>query len=491
MDMTSTAAVQGPRTSPSVTAYQVGVTGPILGLLTYLIVSRPQDIPLELIPWMVLIAAIDLLPVPTWQNLQLLLDFPLLVAVAMLYQPGAAGLALLVASVDARELKREVGVLHALFNRSQVAASAMAASAIFHSLGDTGSSVPRLALAAGPAVVAAYLVNIGLVAAGASLMYRQPLGAVLRRFRIGRPLEFGVNYLGLAVVGVVAAELYLRIRFWGVLSLVIPLVLARQMFYRSLTLERTQGELAAAYAAERDRVRDLERLDREKAELTRILTHDFLQAVASLRTSAASLSKQWAEMEEPLRLEVVQWIDRESARLRDLAQHSIALMEIGTDVPLVLDRTERVTDLLREAGDSVEGLSGRLRVRVDGGAERAVVRADRARVLQVFRNLLVNADRYSAPGTPVEIQVQPERDEVVFTICDQGPGIAEQDIGRLFRPFSRLASSNGDRSPGSGLGLYIARRIIEAHRGRIWVISELGVGSRFSFTLPRIGEQGD
>jgi signal transduction histidine kinase len=474
-----------------ITGYQVAVTAPTLGLLAYQLVTRPRDISLDLVPWMVLIAAIDMLPVPAWRGVQLLLDFPLLVAVAILFMPGAAGLALLVASVDPREIKREVGILRALFNRSQMAASAMAASAIFHALGDVRSSLPKLALAVAPAVVAAYLVNIGLVAVGASLLYGEPLRRVLRQLRIGRPVEFAVNYLGLAVVGVVAAELYVRIQFWGVLSLVIPLVLARQMFYRSLALEQTRGELAAAYEAERERVRDLEKLDREKAELTRVLTHDFLHAVAMLRTSAASLSKQWTELDESLRLEVVQWIERESARLRDLAEHSIALMEIGSDIPLVADRPEAVADLLMEAGDSVEGLGGRLSIRMDGGAKDAVVRADRARVLQVFRNLLVNADQYSYRGSPVELSVSPEDDEVVFTVCDQGPGIAEEDIGRLFRPFSRLSTSNGEQAPGSGLGLYIARRIVEAHRGRIWVISEVGKGSRFSFSLPRMRTEGD
>jgi signal transduction histidine kinase len=470
--------------------YQIAVIGPTLGFLAYLVLSRPREISLDLVPWMVLIAAIDMLPVPAWHGVQLLLDFPLLVAVAMLYGPGAAGLALLLASVDPRELKREVGILRALFNRSQMAASAITASAIFHALGDVRSGLPKLALAVAPAVVAAYLVNIGLVAVGASLLYREPLRRVLRQLRIGRPVDFAVNYLGLAVVGVVAAELYVQIQFWGVLSLVIPLVLARQMFYRSLALEQTRGELASAYEAERERVRDLEKLDREKAELTRVLTHDFLHSVAMLRTSAASLSKQWTGLDDSVRREIVQWIERESARLRDLAEHSIALMEIGTDTPTVADRPEAVSDLLLEAGDSVEGLGGRLSIRIDGSAEDAVVRADRARVLQVFRNLLQNADQYSDRESPVELRAHTDQDEVVFTVSDQGPGIAEEDIGRLFRPFSRLAASNGDQAPGSGLGLYIARRIVEAHRGRIWVMSEVGKGSSFSFSLPRMGMDG-
>ena len=76
--------------------------------------------------------------------------------------------------------------------------------------------------------------------------------------------------------------------------------------------------------------------------------------------------------------------------------------------------------------------------------------------------------------------------EVLFTVRDSGPGIAAEDIGRLFRPFTRLSgAAPAEETPGSGLGLYISRAIVEAHHGRIGVESEPGAGSTFWFTLRR------
>ncbi len=463
------------------------VTLPVLGVVLYAFLRQPGSFASALLLWMALIAAVDLLPVSTWRGIQMLLDYPLLVAVAMLYRPETACAALFLASFDAREFKREVGPLRAAFNRSQVAASALAASAVFHTMGTVRDGFGHLALAGVAAIAAGYLVNTSLVAVGASLLYREPLPRIVARLRIGHPVEFLVGYLGLGVIGIAAAELYLRVGFWAVAFVMAPLVLARQTFFRSLALEKAKGELAAAYETERRRVEELERLDRNKAELAQVLTHDFLHAIATLHTSVRALRKTWDQMEESERFEVAGWIERESDRLKALAERSVAIMFGDAEGPVLSIRPERVAELVEEAADSANALRGRLRVVVSDGAGDTVVRADRTRVLQVFQNLLMNAAMYSDPGTPIELGVRPNGRGVRFTVRDVGPGIPEEFVGRLFRPFSRLPGAATDETPGSGLGLYISRRIVEAHGGKIEVESEPGAGSTFSFTLPGDG----
>jgi len=150
-------------------------------------------------------------------------------------------------------------------------------------------------------------------------------------------------------------------------------------------------------------------------------------------------------------------------------------------------RAERAVDLVREAADAVDELGGRLKVRVESDAEGVVLMADHVRALQVLTNLLRNAEKYSYPDTVVELQVTRRDDDVIFTVTDQGSGIAPRDIGRLFQRFSRLSNPNDQDMPGSGLGLYICRRIVDAHGGRIWVNSEVGKGSAFYFSLPLEG----
>jgi len=459
---------------------------PMLAAIGFVLTRRSVDLDARLLLWMALIAFVDLLPIPAWHGLQLLLDFPLLIAVAILYPPAAAGVALFGASFDPRELRREIGLLRALFNRSQMAASAFAASAVFHSLGSAHSSFPLLVPVALTAALAGYLVNAGLVSIGASLLYEERLSRVVRELRIGHPAEFLFSYLGLGAIGVLAAQLYIRVGFWAVLSVVIPLVLARQMFSRSLSLEKAHQELAALYETERARVAELEELDREKAELARMLTHDFMHSIAALRTYAVTLDKRWPQLDEGLRWDIVRWIERETGRLRDLATQSVSVLGLDGDEPAISARPESVADLAKEAADAVDELGGRLRIHLQAGAERSQVLADRVRIVQVLRNLLLNAEKYAEAPSPIDLTVEPSGDNLVFTVRDQGPGISLENQARLFKQFSRLADAQTRGIPGSGLGLYISKRIVEAHGGQIWVDSEPGSGAAFSYSLPLV-----
>jgi len=468
------------------TVYEIGLTIPVVAVSIVGLVRYPEAFRGgELIGWMVLIAAVDLLPVSPWRGVEMLLDFPMLMAVAILYRPETACMALFIASFDIRELQGRIDPLLALMNRSMVAASALAASVTFHSLADSNAEFLQLAGAGGLAIVAAYIVNAGLAAVGVSLKQHWSLADTFRRLHIGRPLDFLVNYLGLGVIGIAAVKIDQQVGFWGVLFVMVPLALARQSFFRSVALEEAQQHLSAAYAAERSRVEELERLDRAKAEVAQVLTHDFLHAIATLRTYVTALRRKWDRMDEPERIEVAGWIEREADRLKALAEQSVAVMFGDADGPALALETERVGDLVDEAVDATNRADGRLEVDVATDAAAATVRADRVRVLQVFRNLLGNAAAYSDPGTPIELHVRIDNGEVRFGVRDHGAGIDPTQTELLFRPFSRLPGAATEAVQGSGLGLYISRQIVEAHAGRIGVESEPGEGSEFWFTLRR------
>ncbi|MBI5354278.1 MAG: GAF domain-containing protein [Chloroflexi bacterium] len=128
-------------------------------------------------------------------------------------------------------------------------------------------------------------------------------------------------------------------------------------------------------------------------------------------------------------------------------------------------------------------------------ASLPTVRADTIRVRQVLLNLLTNASKFTDEGDiVVEVsltQGPSRRNEIKVSVTDTGPGISEQDQAKLFQAFSQVDDSPTRKSGGTGLGLSICKQLITMHGGRIWVDSELGKGSTFSFTLPLFRKEGD
>jgi signal transduction histidine kinase len=116
----------------------------------------------------------------------------------------------------------------------------------------------------------------------------------------------------------------------------------------------------------------------------------------------------------------------------------------------------------------------------------AIVFADPFRVEQVVLNLLSNADKYTPAGLPIDVGTATDEGSVTITVSDLGEGIAPEHREMIFDRFYRVQDGPASRRPGTGLGLYIARTLVEAMSGRIWVDSEVGAGTTFSFSLQRV-----
>lgn len=129
-----------------------------------------------------------------------------------------------------------------------------------------------------------------------------------------------------------------------------------------------------------------------------------------------------------------------------------------------------------------------LQLRADVASDVSVVIADERKFKQILINLLTNAVKFSYPGGWVEVVVRREinvnTNEVVITVKDSGLGIAREDQAAIFEEFHQLKSTGSAKLEGTGLGLSLAKRLVELHGGRIWVESEVGKGAAFSFTLP-------
>ncbi|OGO30708.1 MAG: hypothetical protein A2Z29_00585 [Chloroflexi bacterium RBG_16_56_11] len=113
-----------------------------------------------------------------------------------------------------------------------------------------------------------------------------------------------------------------------------------------------------------------------------------------------------------------------------------------------------------------------------------IIQGDGQRIEQVLLNLMTNAAKFTPEGGNICVRVRRQDSGLVVDVQDNGIGIAREEQGKLFKPYSRL-SSDRQRHPGLGLGLALAKQVVELHGGRIWVESEPGKGSTFSFFLPR------
>src|SRR5262249_35985954 len=112
------------------------------------------------------------------------------------------------------------------------------------------------------------------------------------------------------------------------------------------------------------------------------------------------------------------------------------------------------------------------------------LRIDRARIRQALDNLLDNALKYTPVGSAIDVTLRRDGQRVVVSVADQGPGIPQEEQERLFNFYARASARPRRGEASIGLGLAIARKIVEAHGGQIWVQSQVGVGSVFSFSLP-------
>jgi signal transduction histidine kinase len=147
-------------------------------------------------------------------------------------------------------------------------------------------------------------------------------------------------------------------------------------------------------------------------------------------------------------------------------------------------------DLVTEAVQDIQGYAREfdVSVSVDLLAEGGQVMADRARLLQVMANLLSNAIKYSPPGGQVIVRVEQSGDDICVSVQDNGPGVPDHLRSELFEPYHQGPQVQ-NKVASTGLGLTIAKRIVEAHNGAIGVVSEAGEGSRFYFSIPKMAEK--
>ena len=280
---------------------------------------------------------------------------------------------------------------------------------------------------------------------------------------IGRPLEAGGRRIGTIFLrherrGSTAARRH-------VLS---PLA---SMLAVALDRERLEQDAVETEA--------LRRSDSIKTAVLRAVSHDLRSPLMAISTAAGTLQQFGAALGETDREDLLETIVAESERLDHLVGNLLDLSRLQGGVVQPERRLCRVEDLLAEALHEL-GEDGRVELRSGGDAARVSV--DPGQIERVLVNLLENALKYSPVGSPVEVTISRLGTEVVVRIEDRGPGLAHDELLRIFEPFHRGASSTGTH--GAGLGLAIARGFADANGCRLWAERGGLGGATFVLAIP-------
>jgi signal transduction histidine kinase/CheY-like chemotaxis protein len=268
-------------------------------------------------------------------------------------------------------------------------------------------------------------------------------------------------------------------------------------------VQRRRGELYRALRALEEATYRIERMNNElivaqqdaeearalKARFTSTVSHELRGPLNLVLGFSKLMALSPESYQEPLPRAYradVDAIYRNTQHLVELVDDILDLSQIDVQrMPLVKDRIDLETEVIARVIDIVRPLAERkgLQLKEELAGDLPSVLADPVRLRQALLNLLTNAVRFTEQGY-VTVKSTYLGEELLVSVQDTGPGIAEKDMARLFREFQQIHSVSAEQSKGSGLGLAISKHLIELHEGRIWAESTEGVGTTFYVTIP-------
>jgi signal transduction histidine kinase len=244
-----------------------------------------------------------------------------------------------------------------------------------------------------------------------------------------------------------------------------------------------EGARAEARAEEERRtVLELRRLSALRADFVSLVSHEVRTPMAAVIGSARTLQQRWRELSTEQRDSFLALIADETDRLAGLVGEVLDTSRIDSGTFSYHFDALDLVGLISETVATAEVGRDTPRIASRVPSDLPLVRGDPARIRQVLRNLIENAIKYSPESAPVEVRARAIDGHATVEVVDRGSGIAPEDRAAIFEKFGRVHGTSS--RPGTGLGLYIARAIAEAHDGTLEVSSTLGEGSTFTLTLP-------
>jgi signal transduction histidine kinase len=231
-------------------------------------------------------------------------------------------------------------------------------------------------------------------------------------------------------------------------------------------------------------ITDLRRVDRMRRDFVANVSHELRTPLTAVRGYVEALMDDSVTPEQ--RNKFLEVIDRHTGRMERLVRDLLRLARLDSHQEVADLYPIDIASLFRTVAADLSERIERHRLRVDThvGADAAIIEADPTKMHDALRNLIENAVNYSPDGGTIELSAQVEKDRVLITVGDFGPGLPESDLGRVFERFYRVDKSRTRDPGGTGLGLSIVRHLVELHGGRIHAANRTEGGAIFTISLP-------
>ncbi len=230
----------------------------------------------------------------------------------------------------------------------------------------------------------------------------------------------------------------------------------------------------------------IKRLEQLKTEFVSTASHELRTPLTSIKGFISTLLEdEEGSFDQEARMEFYHIIDEECDRLIRLISDllTISRIEAGKSLDLKMAPMQ-IPPVVTRSLQAIKNSSTMHEFDLTLEDNLPTIVADKDKVDQILVNLLGNAVKYSPEGGTVSLKVSANHHEVRFAVTDQGVGIPEEHIDKIFDKFHRINTEDTRMTEGAGIGLFIVKSLIESHKGRIWVESQPGIGSTFTFALP-------
>ncbi|HEX2922582.1 MAG TPA: PAS domain S-box protein [Chloroflexota bacterium] len=222
--------------------------------------------------------------------------------------------------------------------------------------------------------------------------------------------------------------------------------------------------------------------ERLREEYLNLISHDLRAPLVVITGHADLLRRRLSAEQMPDEARSAEAIFKSAKRMGSMIEDLVESARMESGQMVLHKRIVDLEELVRDVVEKSISLDDLPRLRVEAARPIPALPLDPAQIERALVNLITNALKYSPPETPVAVLLDRSDFEAIVSIVDQGQGISPESWPHLCERFYRVSA--GVKAEGLGLGLYICRLIVEAHGGRIWVESEIGKGSKFSFALP-------